>query len=154
MDDELAVYGEYLRFHALAIAVGTQMLECELSLEGDKKDLHLRAVNSTHQVLIDSLGTLQSTAIALSSPHGFLPSGKKEGGSRSSSGSNTPTSKIEPGLLCDTATQLSLYVLQQTDKEFMQKHAGFVPMSPLVEVMTRNSLVQTSTVNSVLSLSR
>lgn len=154
IDGDLAIFCEQLRFHDIAITTGTQMIDCELSLEGNKKDMHLRAVNHTHQVLIETLGTLQSTAKAIQPEH-IPASGKQDSGKRS--GSTTPTgelNKLEPAALCDTATQLALFVMRETDREFIHKHSGFVPMSPLVEVMTRNSLTQTNTITSVLELSK
>ena len=50
------------------------------------------------------------------------------------------------------ATELASLCVEKTDKKMTEVHSGFVPMASLTEVLTRNTLVRSCTIESCLEM--
>ena len=56
--------------------------------------------------------------------------------------------------LCIRATDFTIAVTKQADTEMTRRHSGFEPMSPLVEVLSNNTLLPSVTIASVVDLEK
>lgn len=98
---------------------------------------HLRDVRLHIQALADATAHLQTSRDSL-----IATSTMQEAASTAPDYSD----------ICLRATDFTIAVTKQADIEMTRRHSGFEPMSPLVEVLSNNTLLPSVTIASVVDL--
>lgn len=142
IDDDIAIYETRIEHLNLALSVALNIIDCD-SLTSNRK-LHIHEVKTHIGTLADVVAQLQTSNLNLS-----ISTPDKMETPRSS----TPYLTDFNGI-CSNATELAQAAIAKTNEDAVKVHSGFVPMSPLVEVLTKNTLQPCPTIESVFELER
>lgn len=142
IDDDLAIFQTRIEHLDLALSVAMNIIECDIITSNSK--LHIHDVRTHTQTLAAKVAELRTTTVNLEITAPDTTNGSKVG---------SPYLTDFNGI-SSNATELAQSAITKMEADAVKVHSGFVPMSPLIEVMTRDTLHPCPTIESVFELEK